>query len=94
MNVFACKPRNDLLRDREPNEAYCLAEPGRQYAVYFPDGGTVSLDVSDARGSLELRWLDITRSVWQEPQSATAGRTLELRAPGNGHWAVLIVARP
>jgi hypothetical protein len=94
MHVFACKPRNDLLDDREPNEAYCLAEPGRQYAVYFPDGGTVSLDVSDARGSLELRWLDITRSVWQEPQSATAGRTLELRAPDNGHWAVLIVARP
>jgi pimeloyl-ACP methyl ester carboxylesterase len=39
MNVFVCEPRNDLLGDRSPNEAYCLAEPGRQYAVYFPDGG-------------------------------------------------------
>jgi hypothetical protein len=72
MHVFGCAPRNDLLSDRQPNEAYCLAEPGRQYAVYFPDGGEVSLDVSASKGTLQLRWLDIARSVWQEPQRSRA----------------------
>jgi hypothetical protein len=93
MNVFVCEPRNDLLSDRLPNEAYCLAEPGKQYAVYFPDGGRVKLDVSAAKGSLQVRWLDIARSVWQESQQIQGGATLELKSPANGHWAALVLAR-
>jgi hypothetical protein len=87
------KPRNDLLSERSENEAYCLAEPGRQYAVYFPDGGEVKLDVSEAKGTLQVRWLDIDRSRWQEPQTVTGGGTLELKTPGKGHRAVLVLAR-
>lgn len=30
MDVFTCGPHNDLLSDRKPNEAYCLAKPGRR----------------------------------------------------------------
>ncbi len=90
MNVFVCQPRNGLLRDRSQNEAYCFAEPGSQYAVYFPDGGDVKLDVSTTRGPLEIRWLDISRAAWRKPQTVTSTKTLELKPPGNGHWAVLI----
>lgn len=90
MDFFACEPRNALLADREPNEAYCLSEPGKQYAVYFTDGGAVKLDVSAARGSLKVRWLDIARSEWRETQTLAGGRELELKAPGKGPWAVLV----
>jgi hypothetical protein len=93
MNVFACAPRNDLLSDRTSNEAYCLAEPGRQYAVYFPGTGLVKLDVSAAGESLQVRWLDISRSAWHEPQTIRGGATLELKTPGKGSWAVLVRAR-
>jgi hypothetical protein len=92
MNVFVCEPRNDLLSDRSVNEAYCFAQPGQQYAVYFPDGGQVTLDVSGDKGTLQVRWLDISRSAWQEPRIADGGGTLGLRAPGQGYWAVLVVA--
>ncbi len=92
LNVVECAPHNDLLSDREPNEAYCLAKPGERYAVYFTDGGAVKLDVSAAQGSLEVRWLDIARSAWLETQSVQSSRTLELKAPGDGPWAVLIRA--
>jgi hypothetical protein len=94
MNVFVCEPRNDLLSDRSPNEAYCLAEPGRQYAVYFPDGGRVKLDVSEARGTLQVHWLHVGRSAWQEPQTVSAAGTLELKTPGKGHWAALVQLHP
>jgi hypothetical protein len=93
MNVFACQPQNDLLGERSPNEAYCLAEPGRQYAVYFPDGGEVTLDASSAKGKMQVRWLDISRNAWQEPQTVDGGGTLKLRTPGKGHWAALILTR-
>ena len=90
INVFTCGPQTDLLSERSANEAYCLAKPGEQYAVYFPDGGAVRLDISTARRTLQVRWLDIARTAWQEPQTATGGGTLELKAPGPGHWAVLL----
>ncbi len=94
MEVFTCEPRNDLLDDRSANEAYCLAEVGRKYAVYFPDGGEVELDVSAVRGSLQVRWLDVAHSAWREPQTVAASGTLELQAPGQGHWAVLLRSAP
>ncbi len=90
---FAGEPRNDLLGDRSENEAYCAANPGRYYAVYFPDGGAVQLDVSAAEGPLKVRCLEISRSVWQQPQTVAADSTLELKTPAQGHWAVLVLAR-
>ncbi len=93
-DFFRSEPRNDLLSEREENEAYCLAEPGRQYAVYFPNGGQVKLDVSQAKGTLQVRWLDINRSNWQEAQSVSGGQTLDLKAPGKGHWAALVLPEP
>jgi hypothetical protein len=93
MDVFLCAPRNELLSDRSPNEAYALAEPGKQYAVYFPEGGEVRLDVSAAQGPLQIRWLDILQSTWHDSLEREGGGTLELKTPGEGQWAVLIVTR-
>lgn len=90
MGVFATEPRNDLLSERESNEAYCMAEPGRTYAVYFPDGGAVKLDVSAAPGALQIRWLNIHRSEWQPARTAPGGTKLWLKPPGSGAWAVLV----
>jgi hypothetical protein len=93
IDLVRTEPRNDLLSERQPNEAYCLAEPGKQYAVYFPDGGAVKLDLSEANGRVEIRWLDINRSEWQEERTIDGGGVLELKAPGKGHWAAVVLAR-
>jgi len=90
LNVFVCTPRNDLLINRPPNQSYCLAKPGERYAVYLPNGGTAKLDTSDAKGSLQVRWLDIARSTWQEARTIDAEATLDLEAPSEGPWAVLV----
>ena len=91
MNVFGCQPRNDLLGDRAPNEAYCLAEAGRQYAVYFPDGGGVTLDLSGAEGVPQVRWLNIREGTWLEPVVRKLDDRLNLKTPGDGPWAALVV---
>jgi hypothetical protein len=90
MDLFSCVPSNDLLADRDPNEAYCLAEPGSQYAIYFPNGGSVKLDLAAAQRTLEVRWFDITRGAWQIPRRVMGGTTVELKSPDTGHWAVRI----
>jgi hypothetical protein len=50
----------------------------------------VKLDVLAADGPLGMRWLDIAASVWQDAQTADTGGQLELEAPGQGQWAVLV----
>ena len=92
MEVFVSEPANHLLSNREENEAYAFAEIGRQYAVYFPDGGSVTLDVSAVSGQLTVRWLDIMNSEWREPATMGGGGTEVLNPPDDGPWAVLLKA--
>ena len=94
MNVFACEPHNDLLSERNDNEAYAMVGPGRQYAVYFPNGGLVKINLSAARGQLRSTWLDISNSRWMRETVVRGGAAATLQAPGQGHWAVLIKATP
>jgi hypothetical protein len=35
---------------------YCLAEPGRIYAIYLPDGGTTQLDLGNYTGKYSVEW--------------------------------------
>ncbi len=87
---YRCEPRPDLLEEAGEDEAYCLAEPGRQYAVYFPNGGGVCLDLSHAMGTLDMRWYDVDAGRWGRPERIQAGRRTGLRCPGDGAWAVVI----
>ena len=92
--IAACEPHNDLLGDRAENEAYALAEPGRQYAVYFPCGGEVTLDTSAAKGAaLALRWYDIDAAGWRPAETVQGGKAVPLKAPGRGQWAVILVRK-
>jgi len=90
MNIFTCEPHNDLLSERQDNEAYCIANPGREYAVYFTNGGDVTLDISALKGSASVQWLDIIKSRWSQKQRLEGGGKLPLRCPSKGYWAVLI----
>ena len=92
MNIFRMKPCNNLLTSRCENEAYALAEPGEQFAVYFTGSGdrSVSIDLSSANGDLTERWLDIDRSSWNDETTIQGGGDYMLRTPGIGQWAVLL----
>lgn len=90
MDIFSCEPHNDLLSDREDNEAYCIAKPGSEYAVYFTSGGEVTLDISAAKKKMVVQWLDIMKSEWREPEKVTERGKLKLSCPSKGYWAVLV----
>lgn len=91
IHIFSAAPSNHLLSDRDDNEAYCIAQPGKQYAVYFPATGRVTLDLSDASGELEARWLNIKNSRWLDSDRIEAGERVELETPGDGPWAVVLL---
>jgi hypothetical protein len=72
--VFTASPHNDLLRHvvaAAPSamEAYVLADIGRQYAVFFPRGRyMVGLDPWTYANQVRVRWLNIDRLSWSEPE--------------------------
>ena len=90
MDIFTCTVHNDLLSDRKPNEAYCLANPGKEYAVYFTDGGEVKLDISLLKNPGTIRWLEISSGKWKKPRLLNHDRSVTLRPPGSGSWVALL----
>ena len=95
ISIFECEPHNDLLGNRSWNEAYCTANPGLEYGVFFPDGGNVLLDASAVEtGTVTVRWLDIRGRRWMDeaaPVSVTADGTVRLVTPTEeGYWAALV----
>ena len=91
MDLFGCAPHNDLLSGLKKNGAYAIANPGREYAVYFPNGAPARLDLRAAKGHIKARWLDIDRSRWGREETLRGGVVATLSPPGKGHWAVLLV---
>ena len=91
-DIFRARPdsASPLLAGRTENEAYLSYKPGLQYAVYFPDGGAVDLDLSGADGEFTVKWIDIVRSRWREPSRVQGRSAVHLKAPGSGHWVVLL----
>lgn len=90
MDLCACEPRNDLLSERDSDEAYCLADPGVEYAVVFTNGGEVRLDLSAVDSPVSLAWLDVGNSTWSTRETLPTAKASHLRAPGAGFHAVLV----
>jgi len=90
INVFASEPHNDLLTERQKNEAYCLAQPGQTYAVFFPNGGAVRLNMQGSSSAKTVRWLNILTHRWQEGDTDATGDRLPLAAPSKDYWVALV----
>lgn len=66
-DVFNVTPHPDL--PGSSMEAYCLAEIGEAYAVYFPEcRNTIQLDPWVYADTVRVRWLDIDEGTWSEPE--------------------------
>jgi len=92
IDIFAATPdtASRLLGDRDPNEAYLTHEGQATYALYFPDGGTVTLDLTGTEGPYRVEWLDVEASEWTARRTVDGGQHVRLNAPENGNWAVLV----
>jgi hypothetical protein len=93
LDIFRAEPRQDLLRNRKDNEAYITVISGEQYAIYFPDGGSVDLDLSNTKGDFQLRWMNIGKSEWTGETIVTGGNYIEIMSPGEGQWALILLRK-
>jgi len=82
INLVAMVPHGELA-----STGYCLANAvaqGASYLVYLPAGGTVSVDVSAASGTLSVEWFDPSLNQTNVGSTVTGGSVVSLTAPATG----------
>ena len=89
-DIFSAEPRNDLLSDRKEDGAYCLAKPGEFYAVYFPGGGGVTVEVGSDVDSYEVSWFDVEKAIFHLSEMV-AGPAVRLDSPTAGEVQLALV---
>ncbi len=87
-------PKQDLLSERQEDEAYVAANPGDAYILYFTQqgGGSVGLNLEAFEGrNFELTWININTGEWGPESLVTGGEIVPLNRPDDeAHWVVTI----
>lgn len=82
-------PADDLVLT---GSAYALAEPGKSYVVYLYDGGTVSVNLSGASGTVAVDWFNPRTGAFQAGAAVSGGAARAFTAPAAGDWALRLTA--
>jgi hypothetical protein len=89
MNLADMVPRNDLASTQ-----YCLANPGKEYLVYLPDGGEVTVDLSAASGTLAVEWMHPVEGTITPGGTTTGGAKRVLKPPSGGDAVLHVWRKP
>ena len=91
---FDAVPANELLSNRDKDEAFCRAIEGEEYAIYFPKGGDVQLKTNIERGEISIKWLDILASTWTETTSIPVNSySAIINSPDHKNWLAYITIK-
>jgi hypothetical protein len=85
-NFLAAVPRMKPFGSKGlPGGALALADAGRDYLVWAPAGGAITLDLSDQAGPFTAAWVDPkTGKAAPEAELVRGGRAIEFRPPAQG----------
>jgi len=93
INPWESAPRQDLLSDRDEDEAYLLADVGSIYGLYFPKGsGSVGLDLQQFEESFGIHWIDIGQGEVVVESEIDGGDVVTIDTPYDVEygWACVI----
>jgi hypothetical protein len=92
IKFWEVEPNQELISDRDLDEAYLAADPGDKYILFFTDGGSVDLDLKAFKGRIyNVRWFDIdSGTATNGVEKITGGSLISLHAPDQGHWVAVI----
>lgn len=86
-DLAAMVPHNKLA-----STEYCLADPGNSYAVYLPNGGKVTVTLTDTSASFNVEWFAASTGKTVAGRPVAGGADREFTAPLSGD-AVLCLQR-
>lgn len=90
-DFFNATPSNHLLSERTENEAFCRAIEGKEYAIFFPNGGEVQLKIIIENEKVQIKWLDILKSEWKgESMIVIHNSKATITAPDQKNWLAFL----
>ncbi|MBN1987656.1 MAG: hypothetical protein JW761_15195, partial [Prolixibacteraceae bacterium] len=90
VKLWDLDPANDLLSQREENEAYLAAQPGKYYVLFFTDGGDVEVNFSGNKGKYVLKWYNVRSGQLVSEDEMESKEKILFSAPGDQEWIALI----
>ena len=89
VDLLSMSPNSELC-----SSGYCLVNPGREYLVYLPTGGTVRVDLSAASGSFVVSWFSPVTGRTTSGGTVSAGIPILFTSPINGDAVLYLQAMP
>jgi hypothetical protein len=86
-NLAAMTPSKDIASTK-----YCLTDPGKEYLVYLPSGGKVTVDLTAAKGELAVEWLDPNKDKSVAGGKIRGGGSQEFQPPFSGDAVLYLTA--
>jgi len=68
----------------------CLAETGRAYVVYAPNGGQISVDLSAVAGPMNVQWIDPRTGAAAADKPVQGGAKGFFQSPGPDDWVLYL----
>ncbi|MEM6379197.1 MAG: hypothetical protein AAF705_13360 [Bacteroidota bacterium] len=95
IKFWKVKPALELLSDRDFDEAYLAADPGKQYIIYFTQqgAGSIKLDLSPySKTDFSVFWVNIDTGKWGPEAVIKGGSEVPVNRPdGEAHWVAAVV---
>lgn len=88
LNLAAMTPHNELASTR-----YCLANPGREYLVYLPEGDEVTVDLSSTSRIMKVQWIHPVEGTIITGKKVAGGSKRMFKAPFGGDAVLHIVTK-
>lgn len=88
VNLAAMLPDEKLA-----STGYCLAEQGKSYVVFAPEGGKIEVDLVEAKAALSVEWLEVATGKIANAEPITGGAKRTFQASFKGA-AVLFLHPP
>lgn len=85
LDLAAAIPSEEIASSK-----YCLAELGRRYLVYAPEGEAVEVDLTAAAGRLTLLWINPFTNERRSVEAVEGGERRRFSPPWKGPAALLI----
>jgi hypothetical protein len=86
INLAEMQPLPDIASTR-----YCLANPGREYVIYLPEGSEVTVDLSPVKGTLKVTWIHPVDGTIVDGGKVNGGSKRTFKAPFSDHAALWLV---
>jgi hypothetical protein len=88
VDLAAMTSRSDFASSK-----YCLANPGREYLIYLPEGKEMTVDLTGQAASFDVEWFNPARGETRKEKSVSGGGSVRLVSPLASKDAVLYLKR-